>query len=258
MDMGLLHSYGDFTPNGWKMYEQGDFKSKMYKKLNKNIKEGIGKIAKSKNEYSFAIDFERGQKTPERMLVVKGGTRSTFKLSDFELYGHSHPTHDYVGTNPEPNPSYRDLYNLSKKGSEFLIRSGRGKDAKENMILMKIVNKRKYNKIIKDENADVFHRMWKLKSSSRDRKKFLEETGIEIRPYKENMMIEMPYDKPTVKEKLDVGFQYHIKNRDIYLTLLKNKSPKKRKKTSKKKTSKKKTSKKKATKKKKPAKKRKK
>lgn len=212
-DVGNIEPLYDkywMTANGVVDGKRGKFKSTMRKKLKQNIVKGIQEIGKTDVEYSYAIDFERELKTPERILITKGGKLSTQYLPDFELFGHSHPRDSWI------TPSLADIATLgnTKEGSHFLSVSPSKKN-KGKFIIYNIKNKKKYKTFMKNMRekaiyeANGGYNFWvtfirdlNLDSSAKDRKFYFGLTGIKVLPYKEDMMIEVANDSPKIK-KLD-------------------------------------------------------
>jgi len=201
------------TGPGKRKYFAGEFvqaKSKMTmrKKFRTEVANSFRELAKGKNEYSIAIDFERRYKNPERMVLLRGGKGETQKVSDFEMFGHTHPDRALA------RPSHVDLQGISKGNPEFIVAGKKAWNESTNQIMiLQLKDQRKYNewstkmrfdgtKKQQKEQEDRFYSedLWRSNfARKKDRDIFLEKTGIDIRPYKNNMMLEMQND--PIKEK---------------------------------------------------------
>jgi hypothetical protein len=154
-------------------------------------------------EYSIGIDFERELEQPQQILIQQGATDFTYKLNDFEIYGHSHPNKVI------PNPSRKDLLNLRYGKPEFIIGGKKpiwyGNEQKpleveleRRLFFFNIEDPKKYNEWKRETNPKIP----KIKINlDRERERFFKATGIKIYPYKKGLKLKL-MDDP----KLEKGF----------------------------------------------------
>lgn len=158
----------------------------MTKEIPQNLIDGVRKLTKDQeHEFSIDIDFERKDEIPQQMLIMKGGKRSTLKIGDFELFGHTHPGHTY------PYPSNTDLRILLPLRPEFIIAGKSGKT-----IIMNIEN---YDKWQKWKNSGTNIRP-NLVDTTWGRDKIYEQTGVRVYPMMKKVKIELIDDPHYEKQ----------------------------------------------------------
>jgi len=176
----------------------------MEKAIPDNIMRSAVEIAKNedKREYSIAIDFERHLEYPERLVALKGGRSKTFRLDDFELFGHTHPNRNRAF------PSLLDLETMHIARPEFIVAGITGeimffnvKDPKRYIEF----SRRGSVKARKDLYHDKLHNLDLTKLTDRD--EFFKHTGIEVMPYEKDMTIRMVDD--LVPDKQMPTFSKH-------------------------------------------------
>jgi len=173
----------------------------MIKEVPDNLIKGIKTLSKDQNnEYSIDIDFERSLETPEQMLVMKGGERTTVRVGDFELFGHTHP-HSY-----NPHPSNADLYGMMPFKPEFIVAQKTGKT-----IILSIED---YDKFQEWRNKINIHdpktsQVGRNIDSKWGRSAFFNATGIKVYPMVKNLKIEM-IDDPRREKKFPRAGQAQV------------------------------------------------
>jgi len=68
-----------------------DDKGMMRKKLPEHVRDAVGDLARSRNEYAIGVDFEALDDLPERILINRGSESMVQRDADFELHLHTHP-----------------------------------------------------------------------------------------------------------------------------------------------------------------------
>jgi len=158
----------------------------MIKKIPDNLIEGVQKLSMDQeHEYSIDIDFEREMEAPEQMLVMKGGRRTTTKVGDFELFGHTHPGQSY------PQPSNVDLRIMHPLQPEFIVAQNTGKT-----IILNIEDYDKWYKW-KESGKDISTQRAEFEWG---RNYIFNETGIKIYPMVKNLKIELRDDRHPEKQ----------------------------------------------------------
>jgi hypothetical protein len=195
----------------------------MHKQIDDNLARGIKEIGKSKYEQSIALDFERNMVQPQRMVVMEGGKTETLKITDFELFGHTHP--DWS----EPIPSTGDLRNMNELEPEFLVAGKSGKiyimsiedGLKWKSWKSRMHNKKgashpippeRFNKLIEQDKYKyhfVQNDISSFTSTERGRELFYEETGIKLIPYRKPTTIELK-DDPHLEKKVPTIPEYYL------------------------------------------------
>jgi len=151
----------------------------MTKEVPQNLLDAIKTLVKDQDhEYSIDLDFERRLDSPEQMLVMKGGKRETVKITDFEMFGHTHPGQKY------PYPSNTDLRALKPLRPEFIVaHSGKA-------IVMNIED---FDKWKQYRNSDKYVALnWT--ETKRGRDFIFNNTGVRIYPFVKPLKIEVKDD----------------------------------------------------------------
>lgn len=189
----------------------------MEKEIPDNIAKGFKEMAKNPREYSIAVDFERKIEQPQRIAIIEGGKTETLRISDFELYGHTHPNE------VTPGPSTADLRNMKYLTPEFIVAGKSGK-----IIILNIEDKQKYEKWREQKyhekgatcpyNYSDYQRIlrWKkykndkeaknvsyfnLLGSKKGREMFFDITGVKVYPYRKTTKIET-VDDPRLEKRM--------------------------------------------------------
>lgn len=198
----------------------------MQKEIDDNLIKGIKEIAKSENEQSIALDFERKLTQPQRMIIVEGGKTETLRINDFEMFGHTHPGHY------EPIPSTGDLRNMKELEPEFIIAGKSGK-----IYIMYIDNVFKWNAwkarmhnrgggshpipyeryeryLETDKYKGKGIRLWEYDSgfvsTELGRELFYEDTGVRLIPYKKPTTVELK-DDPKLEKRVPSVPEYYLR-----------------------------------------------
>ena len=174
--------------------------------LRPNLVSAIRDIAKSSNEYSIGVDFQRYGKVNERMFLMRCGKWDTIKFDNFEMFGHTHPK------DVKPMPSASDLMNMRPFIPEFIVA---GKSGKIMIFNVEDINRFSYwrrknaHKGINDVAFDLDKlriNIDQLKDSKgmikpkyrnyllcdiKGRDAFYRETGVRAYPYKKGIKIEI-------------------------------------------------------------------
>lgn len=194
----------------------------MEKTLDHNLIQGLKEVAKSDNEQSIALDFERNTWQPQRTVIMEGGKTQTLRIKDFEMFGHTHPNEI------EPTPSTADLRSMKLLEPEFIVAGKTGK-----IYIMNIENKAKweiwkaryyrqrpsahpipkdrFEKRIQEKPYKDHISKWRYSDFTETelgRQLFYEETGIRLIPYKNPTTIEMKDDPHYEKEMPTVPASY--------------------------------------------------
>ena len=188
----------------------------MIKHLPPDIMKGLKKVARDKFEHSIALDFERRDTQPQRVVIMKGGEAETIKIEDFEFFGHTHPNRK------TPDPSFADISSMKTLEPEFIIAGKTGKttilnvEAPEKLrkhifkrkvprgnstaIEQKDIEHQKKRKKYKDDPLLKNITPYNITETARGRELFFDITGIKLYPLKEKATyVEMKND--PVKEK---------------------------------------------------------
>ena len=187
----------------------------MIKLLPPNIMKGMKVIARDKFEHSIALDFERRDTQPQRVVIMKGGEAETIKIQDFEFFGHTHPGSKTAA------PSLGDIKQMKTLEPEFIIAGKTGKtliinvEAPERLQKYIIKTKRPINSTAV-EQKDIEHQKkrkkykddpllknitpYNITETPKGRDMFFDITGIKLYPLKEKSThVEMKDD--PIKEK---------------------------------------------------------
>ncbi len=209
--------------------KENEKKKMMIKKLPDNLVKGMKAVAKDRYEYSFALDFERKLKQPQRGIILKGAKDTSQVIEDFELFGHTHSDEDY------PLPSVLDLQDLKVLKPELIIAGKTGKTIIINIedletyekwklstprdkyshpisftkFLDYINNNPKYQGKLNDSDYDT------LSKSKVGKELIFEETGVKIYPYRKTTRIELIDDPKFEKPVPTVSSKVWEKNKTI-------------------------------------------
>jgi len=181
----------------------------MQKEIPSDVMQSTKALSKNKREYAIAIDFERELENPQQIVAVQGAETFTYRLGDFEFFGHTHPSRY------DPHPSTGDLVNMVYGKPEFIVAGLTGKAI--------IINIEDYNKYydwlqrMKQEsktNKDYFHYdYWSHPLFDLNKKvyrdKFFENTGINVYPYKKGMVISLIND-PKLEKRFPLFSQNQL------------------------------------------------
>lgn len=174
-----------------------DFKLPIERELPHAVIEAARSLAANEEgrEYSVAIDFEREEVSPERIVAMKGAKSFTYKIDDFELFGHTHPSHE------KALPSKIDIINM-KYGVPEIIVAGKSGDT----IVLSIKDLKQFNKLKKKpENFSYYMYNYMDFENPVHKKDFLKMTGVEVRPYEKGMKIRMIDDLKREKSVPDLN-----------------------------------------------------
>lgn len=177
----------------------------MTKTIPDNFIEGMKKIVRTNREYSFGIDFERDLKQPQTFIALQGAENFTYRLTDFEMGGHSHPGRFRA------RPSIQDLRGLEFGKPRFIISDKPSlPDSKRNdIVVISVEDEEKYEKWIgKGENKRflIQTKDYNMLDNSSGRRNFLKDTGIRVEPFAKGMKIKMLNDL-----KLEKSFPFWTK-----------------------------------------------